>query len=126
MVAECDHFKTSQYPDLVALVPDIRGDGVSSFILEGEVVAVDRATGELKTFQTLTNRAKKDVDIGSIQVDVCLFAFDLMYLNGEELLGRPFRERRGLLRSMFVEKEHHFTWVRSIDATSADSETVFP
>lgn len=115
---------TEKYPDLVALVPEIRGDGVSSFILEGEVVAVDRNTGELKTFQTLTNRAKKDVDIGSIQIDVCLFAFDLMYLNGEQLLDRPFRERRGLLRSMFVEKEHHFTWVQSIDATSADSETV--
>lgn len=115
---------TDKYPDLVALVPEIRGDGVSSFILEGEVVAVDRNSGELKTFQTLTNRAKKDVDIGSIQIDVCLFAFDLMYLNGEPLLDRPFRERRALLRSMFVEKEHHFTWVRSIDATSADSEVV--
>lgn len=115
---------TDKYPDLVALVPEIRGDGVSSFILEGEVVAVDRKSGELKTFQTLTNRAKKDVDIGSIQIDVCLFAFDLMYLNGEQLLDRPFRERRGLLRSMFVEKEHHFTWVQSIDATSADSEAV--
>ncbi|KIW84970.1 hypothetical protein Z517_00358 [Fonsecaea pedrosoi CBS 271.37] len=115
---------TDKYPDLVALVPEIRGDGVSSFILEGEVVAVDRNTGELKTFQTLTNRAKKDVDIGSIQIDVCLFAFDLMYLNGEPLLDRPFRERRGLLRSMFIEKEHHFTWVNSIDATSADSEAV--
>ena len=115
---------TDKYPDLVALVPEIRGDGVSSFILEGEVVALDRNTGELKTFQTLTNRAKKDVDIGSIQVDVCLFAFDLMYLNGEQLLDRPFRERRGLLRSMFIEKEHHFTWVKSMDATSADSETV--
>lgn len=115
---------TDKYPDLVKLVPEIRGDGVSSFILEGEVVAVDRETGELKTFQTLTNRARKDVDIGSIKVDVCLFAFDLMFLNGEELLDRSFRERRGLLRSMFIEKEHHFTWVRSIDATSADSETV--
>lgn len=115
---------TEKYPDLVALVPDIRGDGVSSFILEGEVVAVDRTSGDLKTFQTLTNRAKKDVDIGTIQVNVCLFAFDLMFLNGEPLLNRPFRERRGLLRSMFVEKEHHFTWVKSIDATSQDSETV--
>ena len=115
---------TDKYPDLVKLVPEIRGDGVSSFILEGEVVAVDRETRELRTFQTLTNRARKDVDIGSIKVDVCLFAFDLMYLNGEELLDRPFRERRGLLRSMFVEKDNHFTWVRSIDASSAESETV--
>ena len=115
---------TDKYPDLVALVPEIRGDGVSSFILEGEVVAVDQSTGELKTFQTLTNRAKKDVDINTIQVDVCLFAFDLMYLNGQSLLDRPFRERRGLLRSMFIEKQYRFTWVQSTDATSADSETV--
>jgi DNA ligase 1 len=115
---------TEKYPDLVALVPEFRGDGVSSFILEGEVVAVDQASGELKTFQTLTNRAKKDVDISTIQVSVCLFAFDLMYLNGESLLDRPFRERRGLLRSMFVEKPRQFTWVQSIDVTSADSEAV--
>ncbi|KAL8726917.1 MAG: hypothetical protein Q9166_006406 [cf. Caloplaca sp. 2 TL-2023] len=115
---------TDKYPDLVALVPTIRGEGVSSFILEGEVVAIDRELGELKAFQTLTNRAKKDVAISSIKVDVCLFAFDLMYLNGEELLGRSFRERRELLRSLFVEVSNQFTWVKSIDATSADSETV--
>ncbi|KAL9632558.1 MAG: hypothetical protein Q9204_003736 [Flavoplaca sp. TL-2023a] len=115
---------TDKYPDLVALVPTIRGEGVSSFILEGEVVAIDRDSGELKAFQTLTNRAKKDVAISSIKVDVCLFAFDLMYLNGEELLSRSFRERRELLRSLFVEVANQFTWVKSIDATSADSDTV--
>lgn len=115
---------TDKYPDLVALVPTIRGEGVSSFIFEGEVVAVDRVSGELKAFQTLTNRAKKDVAISAIKVDVCLFAFDLMYLNGEQLLDRPFRERRELLRSLFIEAPNQFTWVKSIDATSADSETV--
>ena len=102
----------------------IRGEGVSSFILEGEVVAVDRESGELKPFQILANRARKDVVIQSVKVDVCLFAFDLMYLNGEELLNRPFRERRSLLRSLFVEIPNHFTWVKSIDATSADFEMV--
>ncbi|KAF3004798.1 hypothetical protein E8E13_003085 [Curvularia kusanoi] len=115
---------TDKYPDLVALVPQIRGEGVSSFILEGEVVAVDRSSGELKTFQTLANRARKDVVIGAVTIDVCLFAFDLMYLNGEELLNRPFRERRDMLRSLFVEIPHHFTWVKSLDATSSDTETV--
>jgi len=115
---------TDKYPDLVELVPKIRGEGVGSFILEGEVVAVDRESGELKAFQTLANRARKDVDIGTITVDVCLFAFDLMYLNGEELLDRPFRERRELLRSLFVEVPNHFTWVKNIDASSSDSEIV--
>jgi DNA ligase-1 len=115
---------TDKYPDLVALVPKIRGEGVSSFILEGEVVAIDRETGELKTFQTLANRARKDVAVTSVTIDVCLFSFDLMYLNGEELLDRPFRERRNLLRSLFIEIPHHFTWVQSLDATSADEEQV--
>jgi len=115
---------TDKYPDLVALVPKIRGEGVSSFIMEGEVVAVDRETGELKPFQILANRARKDVVIQSVKVDVCLFAFDLMYLNGEELLNRPFRERRSLLRSLFVELPGHFTWVKSFDATSADGDAV--
>ncbi|KAI0409203.1 ATP-dependent DNA ligase [Xylaria palmicola] len=115
---------TDKYPDLVALVPQIRGEGVGSFIMEGEVVAVDQATGDLKNFQTLTNRARKDVAIGSITIAVCLFAFDLMYLNGQPLLDRPFRERRSLLRSLFVEVPNRFTWVRSLDATSQDSEAV--
>ncbi|KAF2237481.1 putative DNA ligase I [Viridothelium virens] len=115
---------TEKYPDLVALVPKIRGDGVSSFIMEGEVVAVDRETGELKPFQILANRARKDVAINEVKVNVCLFSFDLMYLNGEELLNRPFRERRSLLRSLFTEIPNHFTWVKNLDATSADSETV--
>ncbi|PTB44646.1 hypothetical protein M441DRAFT_132482 [Trichoderma asperellum CBS 433.97] len=115
---------TEKYPDLVELVPKIRGEGIGSFIMEGEVVAVDRETGELRNFQTLTNRARKDVAIGDIKIDVCLFAFDLMYLNGQSLLDRPFRERRELLRSLFIEVPHHFTWVKSLDATSGDSETV--
>jgi DNA ligase-1 len=115
---------TDKYPDLVALIPKIRGDGVSSFIMEGEVVAVDQESGELKTFQTLANRARKEVAIGAVKVSVCLFAFDLMYLNNEPLLDRPFRERRELLRSLFAEVPNQFTWVKSIDATSQDSETV--
>ncbi|SMR60301.1 unnamed protein product [Zymoseptoria tritici ST99CH_1E4] len=115
---------TDKYPDLVALVPQIRGEGVSSFILEGEVVAVDRESGDLKPFQILANRARKDVVIQSVKVDVCLFSFDLMYLNGEELLDRSFRERRSLLRSLFVEIPNHFSWVKSMDATSADFDEV--
>ncbi|RDW86317.1 putative DNA ligase I [Aspergillus mulundensis] len=113
---------TEKYPDLVSLVPQIR-EGVSSFILEGEVVAVDQ-NGEHQPFQTLTNRAKKNVEIGAISINVCLFAFDLMYLNGTPLLDRSLRERRELLRSLFVQIPNRFTWVKSLDATSADSETV--
>lgn len=115
---------TDKYPDLVALMPKARSEGVNSFIMEGEVVAIDRQSGELKTFQTLANRARKDVQIGNVTIDVCMFAFDLMFLNGQPLLDRSFRERRNLLRSLFTEVPHHFTWVKSLDATSQDPETI--
>ena len=115
---------TDKYPDIVALVPQFRGEGVHSFILEGEIVAVDAESGDFKPFQTLANRARKNVALEDIKIDVCLFAFDLMYLNGEELLDRPFRERRELLRGLFVEIPRHFTWVQCLDATSADASLV--
>lgn len=34
-------------------------------------------------FQELSKRKRKDVKVEDIQVRVCLFAFDLLYLNGE-------------------------------------------
>ncbi|KAI9652426.1 MAG: hypothetical protein M1829_001655 [Trizodia sp. TS-e1964] len=115
---------TDKYPDLVALVPRIRSESVTSFIMEGEVVAVDSRSGALQTFQTLAGRGRKDVAIGEVRIGVCLFAFDLMYLNGTELLDRPFRERRELLHSLFVEVPDRFQWVKSMDATSGDSESI--
>ncbi|KAI5291142.1 hypothetical protein KEM54_006132 [Ascosphaera aggregata] len=115
---------TDKYPDLLSIIPQIRGENVSSFILEGEVVAVNQTTGDLLPFQTLANRAKKNVDLGSIKVNVCLFAFDLMYLNGSPLLDRSFRERRDLLRTLFIPITNRFAWVRSLDATSAQSEDI--
>ena len=54
---------------------------ISSFIMDAEVVAIDPATSALKTFQELSNRARKDVDIKDVKVVVCIFAFDLMYVN---------------------------------------------
>ncbi|KAI0775738.1 ATP-dependent DNA ligase [Trametes elegans] len=94
---------TDKYPDVVSLVDELldRAPETESFILDSEVVAIDPNTGELKTFQELSNRARKDVKLDDVKVSVCVFAFDLMYLDGQILLERPFRERRSLLRTRF-------------------------
>jgi DNA ligase-1 len=62
-------------------------DGVRSFIMDAEVVAVDKDTGAYRTFQDLSNRAKKDVRVEDIKVVVGVFAFDLMSLN-DQVSGR--------------------------------------
>ena len=37
----------------------------------------------MKTFQELSNRARKDVQLADVRVAVGVFAFDLMFLDGQ-------------------------------------------
>ncbi len=55
---------------------------LESFIVDAEAVAVDPVTGDLRSFQELAGRARKDVQIAEVKVAVCLFLFDMMLLNG--------------------------------------------
>ncbi|KZT70977.1 ATP-dependent DNA ligase [Daedalea quercina L-15889] len=94
---------TDKYPDIVSLAEHMfeASAGTDSFILDSEIVAIDPTDGRLKSFQELSNRARKDVRIEDVKVAVCVYAFDIMYLDGEILLQKPFRERRALLRTRF-------------------------
>jgi DNA ligase-1 len=59
-----------------------------SFIVDSEIVAVDPSDGSLKSFQELSNRARKDVAVEDVKVAVAVFAFDLMFMDGEVRLCR--------------------------------------
>ena len=52
----------------------------------------------------LSTRARKDVKVADIKVQVCLYAFDCLYLNGQVLVDRPLTERREALYSAIHEK----------------------
>ena len=54
--------------------------------------------------QVLSTRKRKDVEVADIKVQVCLFAFDCLYLNGSMLLQRPLTERRAALSQAVHEK----------------------
>lgn len=54
--------------------------------------------------QVLSTRKRKDVEVADIKVQVCLFAFDCLYLNGTMLLQRPLTERRAALSQAVHEK----------------------
>jgi ATP-dependent DNA ligase len=64
--------------EIFASDPELR-----SIIIDSEIVAIDPVDGSLKTFQELSNRARKDVQIHDVKVAVGVYAFDLMYLDGE-------------------------------------------
>ncbi|GAA5938583.1 uncharacterized protein JCM15063_005362 [Sporobolomyces koalae] len=99
---------TQKYPDLIGTVAALvarqadTDTPLRNFIIDCEVVAIDPITGDFKTFQELSYRSKKDVELGDIKVRVGIFCFDLMLINDESLLSVPFRRRREILRSVFA------------------------
>lgn len=119
---------TDKYPDLVAMARGLL-QHASSFILDAEVVAVSDAG--LLPFQTLAGRARKDVAVDDVQVRVCLFAFDLLYLDGASMLAAPLRARRAAMRARFpaeiaATREHAgFAFAASSEDTSADGVAAF-
>jgi DNA ligase-1 len=95
---------THQYPDVAEMaLSNINADEV---IVEGEIVAYDKDTGELLPFQELMHRKRKhDIHIVVKDYPVKVFLFDLLYLNGEDYTVKPIIERRTALEKIVRETE---------------------
>jgi DNA ligase-1 len=95
---------THQYPDVAEMaLSNINADEV---IVEGEIVAYDKDTGELLPFQELMHRKRKhDIHIVVKDYPVKVFLFDLLYLNGEDYTVKPIIERRTTLEKIVRETE---------------------
>ncbi|OCH96116.1 ATP-dependent DNA ligase [Obba rivulosa] len=111
---------SKKYPDLMEQIPHCIKENTKSFVLDAEAVAIDKDTGRLMPFQELSRRKRKDVKVEDIQVRVCLFAFDLLYLNGEPLLRIPLAERRQLLREHFQPVHLEFDFAKSSDGETTE------
>uniref|UniRef100_A0A8C5EAJ8 DNA ligase n=1 Tax=Gouania willdenowi TaxID=441366 RepID=A0A8C5EAJ8_GOUWI len=116
---------TSKYPDIISRIPKVKKDSLISCVLDSEAVAWDREKKQIQPFQVLTTRKRKDVDASEIKVQVCVYAFDLLYLNGESLVRQPLCERRALLRESFSEVEGEFVFAKSIDSNNTDAIAEF-
>lgn len=60
---------TEKYPDVAALLPQICLDNTQSFIIDAEIVAMDD-NGAIQPFSTLSNRARKNVTLENITINV--------------------------------------------------------
>lgn len=116
---------SKKYPDLMESLPRCIKDNTKSFVFDAEAVAIDKNTGKLMPFQELSKRKRKDVKVEDIAVRVCLFAFDLLYLNGEPLLHKSLEERRALLREHFVPVPLEFDFAKSSDGDTTEQIQTF-
>ncbi|KAI5169722.1 DNA ligase 1 [Pancytospora epiphaga] len=102
---------TVKYPDIAMIRPSEK-----PFIVDGEVVAYKN--GEIQSFQLLSTRKRKNTK--EIDVKVCVFAFDVLYFDGEELLGRPLRERIKILHGNFAKVDDTFMFANSSECKSVE------
>ncbi|KAH6759956.1 DNA LIGASE 6 [Perilla frutescens var. frutescens] len=119
---------TSRFPDLVDIVKDSCVLQALTFILDAEVVAIDRKNGQrLMSFQELSTRERgsKDslIDIDKIKVAICIFVFDIMFASGEQLLDLPLRVRRKYLKDLCGdERPGFFEYAREMTVESQDAD----
>ena len=97
---------------------------VGSFVLDAEVVAFNRVTGQLVPFQVLSTRKKTEESAETAKVQVIVQAFDLMFLNGKSLLNTTLKERRALLHKHFAPVEGKFQFAVSLDHVEDGDTTV--
>ena len=95
---------TGQYPDAVQLVKaHVKAEDA---ILEGECVAVDSDTGEMRPFQELMHRRRKyGIKKAIAEYPISLFLFDALYVDGEDLTLKPHPVRRKMLERMVKETD---------------------
>lgn len=116
---------SKKYPDILAKLSTWVKKGTKSFVLDCETVAWDVDEKKVLPFQQLMTRKKKDVKVEDVKVKVCVFAFDLLYLNGEAVVAKSLRERRDLLHEALVPVEGEFAFATCMDGRELDEIQVF-
>ncbi|MBW3021410.1 ATP-dependent DNA ligase [Candidatus Woesearchaeota archaeon] len=92
---------TDQFPDVVRYANKLKA---RSYIVEGEAVACKK--GVLQPFQLLMRRRRKyDVEKFAARIPVCVFLFDVLYLNGKSCLDKPYPDRRTMLEKIVRETD---------------------
>ena len=90
---------TGSLPDIVKILSEATDHDV---ILDGEVVAV--RDGRPMPFQYVIRRFRRKHEVNSMmeKIELVPRVFDILYLDGETLMDRPFAERRKLLEAVLA------------------------
>lgn len=91
---------THQFPDLVKLARE--SIKAKDCVVEGEVLGINSKTGEPLPFQILSQRVHRKYDIEKItkEIPIQMNFFDVIYVDGELLVNKPFNERRRILEKI--------------------------
>jgi DNA ligase-1 len=114
---------SDQYPDAVDLV--MKKVSANEAILEGECVAMDLETGEMRPFQELMHRRRKyGIEAAINQYPVSLFMFDALFVDGKDYTQQPYPLRRKALEKA-IAKSDRLTCAKQTTASNPKMLEVF-
>jgi len=89
---------TARVPEIVAVVAALP---VQTIVLDGEALSIGPG-GRPVAFQLIASRTAShlDPDAGATAVPLSLFCFDLLHVDGRDLLDQPLSERIEVMRSV--------------------------
>jgi len=113
---------TQSLPEVVEAAGSLNSRGA---ILDGEVIAID-ADGRPLAFQEVMRRFGRVRDVERLRAEqpLRLFVFDLIALDGELLIDRPYRERFATLAAIAAEAGLELP-DRSLPASLAEAEAFY-
>ncbi|KAL8775403.1 MAG: hypothetical protein Q9209_000411 [Squamulea sp. 1 TL-2023] len=111
---------SKKYPDILAKLDSWLKHETKSCVLDCETVAWDMVEKKVLPFQQLMTRKRKDVKVEDVKVKVCVFAFDMLFYNGEAVVEKSLRERRKLLQQAFEPVEGEFAFAHYGDTSDLE------
>ncbi|MFE9044939.1 ATP-dependent DNA ligase [Streptomyces sp. NPDC007818] len=106
---------TARLPEVVAVAREVPSE---SFILDGELIALDPGTGRPVAFQSIAGRvgSRADVPGASAALPLTPVFFDVLAADGEPLVDRPGRARHAVLARLLPAERR----VRRVEVTAPD------
>jgi len=91
---------TKQFPDVVSALKE--HVNAEEFILDSEAVGYNPKTTQYMPFQAISQRIKRKYDTEEIakKIPVELNVFDIMYVDGKDMISEPFSKRREMLTNI--------------------------
>ena len=110
---------THYYPDVAELSRTIK---LTNFIIEAEVVAINKHTEEFIPFQELMHRRRKyDISQNVENYPVSVNVFDILWASGRDKTKLPYLKRRELLKDVITNpKERRLTLINQTIVTSVE------
>lgn len=116
---------TAQFPELSTDLPKSIAERPA--IVEGECVAIDLDTDEIRPFQDVSRRRGRKYDLERIQTEipVSLFLFDVLLAPEGPQIDRAFPERRERLSRLVTPSERVRLATQQIVSTPEEAQTFF-